>query len=89
MYPMEKTIAPLTACLTSFFGKDNYIITLLQTTVIYVSVNSKRVNSENSTPFSFLYNMVRFDDLIVYGKKIRKFQFSRVPKGVRAYVCAT
>jgi len=85
---MKKTIAPPIACLTSFFGNDNYIIALLQITIIYVMVNSKRMNN-NFKPFSFLYNMVRFDDLIAYGKKIRKFQFPIVPKGVRAYVCAT
>ena len=38
-------------------------------------------------PFSFLYNMVKFDDLIAYGKKIQKFQFPRVPKDVCICLC--
>jgi hypothetical protein len=36
------------------FYKDNYIFTLLQSTVIYVFVNSKIMNNENPTLFSFL-----------------------------------
>ena len=56
MYIIKKTISPLTACLASFFGKNNYIITLLQSTVVCVLVNSKRVNSEILISFSILYN---------------------------------
>ena len=45
MYHMKKTILPSTACLASFYSKDNFIITLLQSTVICVQVNSSILNS--------------------------------------------
>ena len=41
---IRKTILPPTACLASFFGRDNSVITLFQFTIICVQVNSKRMN---------------------------------------------
>jgi hypothetical protein len=43
-----------TACLVSFYGKDNYIITLLQSIIIYIFMNSKMINNETI----LLYNNV-------------------------------
>jgi hypothetical protein len=54
MYSIEKTIPLTTACLVSFFGNDNYIITLLQSIMICIFVNNKRINSETI----ILYNDV-------------------------------
>jgi hypothetical protein len=45
-----------TACLTSFFSRDNSVITPLQFTLICVYVNRKRVNSKITRSFSFLGN---------------------------------
>jgi hypothetical protein len=45
---------PTTACLVSFYGKDNYIITLLQSIIIYIFMNSKMINNETI----LLYNNV-------------------------------
>ena len=45
MYPMKKTILAPTACLTSVYGKDNFIIILLQSTVTCVLVNNSILNS--------------------------------------------
>ena len=41
---IRKTILPPTACLASFFDRDNSVITLFQFTIICVQVNSKRMN---------------------------------------------
>ena len=57
MYPMKKTISLLIACLTSFFGKENYVIILLQSIIIFVYVNSKRVNNNTLIHFSFFVIM--------------------------------
>ena len=55
MYHMKKSIIPPIACLESFFGNDNYIITLLQSTMILVLVNNKKINNETLISFSILY----------------------------------
>jgi hypothetical protein len=62
---MKKTTSPPTACLTSFFDNDNYNITLFQSIIIFVLVNSKTVNSKNSTPFNFCYNDIKYKYIIL------------------------
>ena len=47
---MKKTILPPTACLASFFCRDNFVITLLQSTIIRVWVNNHTLS------FSFCCN---------------------------------
>jgi hypothetical protein len=75
MYSIEKTTPSTTACLVSFIGKDNYIITLLQSIMIYGFINSKRINSEtillyndvilskNTISFVFLVNKYTLSNL--------------------------
>jgi hypothetical protein len=76
--PWKKTTSPPTACLASFFDEDNFIITLLQSIIIFVLANSKRVNSKNSTPFNFCYNDIKYKYIILltYFNNHKIFLFS-------------
>jgi hypothetical protein len=58
MYSIEKITPPSTACLTSLFGNDNYIIILLQSTMIYILMNIIRINNKTLILFSISYNDV-------------------------------
>jgi hypothetical protein len=82
MYLMEKTTLPPTTYLTSFFDNDNHIITLLQSTMTYVLVNSKIVNNKNSTPFSFCYNLLVLalytnDEIIRFSEKNKHNRYDK------------
>jgi hypothetical protein len=58
MYSIEKITPPLIACLVSLFGNDNYIITLLQSIMIYILMNIKKINNKTLILFSISYNDV-------------------------------